>query len=69
MTDDPARNRYFTIQAVRLAGVVQVLLALLVLNHRLDWPHWIGYLLFINGFVDVFVIPVMLARRWRSPKE
>jgi hypothetical protein len=69
MTEDPARNRFFAIQAVRVAGVVQVLLALLVVNQRLAWPDWIGYLLFINGFVDVFVIPIMLARRWRSPKE
>ena len=69
MTEDPARSRYFTIQAVRIAGVVQVLLALLVFNHRLDWPDWIGYLLFLNGFVDVFAIPIMLARRWRSPDQ
>lgn len=67
MNGDPARNRFFMIQAVRIAGVVQVLLALLVLNQRLEWPDWIGYLLFVNGIVDVFVIPILLARRWRSP--
>jgi len=67
MTDDPARNRFFVIQAVRIAGVVQVLLALLVLNHRLDWPDVVGYVLFVNGIVDLFAIPIMLAKRWKSP--
>jgi hypothetical protein len=68
MSTDPARSRYFTIQAVRAAGVIQVLLALLILSHRLEWPEWVGYLLFVNGFIDVFAIPIMLARRWKSPK-
>jgi thiosulfate reductase cytochrome b subunit len=67
MTDDRARNRYFTIQAVRFAGVVQILLALVVLEGKLDWPGIIGYLLLANGLADVFLIPRLMAKRWRSP--
>ena len=66
MTEDPAKSRYFTIQAVRFAGVVQVLLALVVLNHRLDWPEVIGYLLLANGVADAFLVPHLLAKRWKS---
>lgn len=65
---DPARGRYFAIQAVRLAGVVQVLLALLVLNDRLDWPHIAGYLLLLNGLFDALFAPTLMARRWKTPE-
>lgn len=65
---DPARNRFVTIQAVRWFGVAQVLLAIALLSGRVGWPQWIGYVLVVNGLVDVFVIPAVLARRWRSPK-
>lgn len=68
MNDELARKRFFVIQAVRIAGAVQVLLALLVINQRLDWPAWIGYLLFANGFIDVFLVPILLAKRWRTPR-
>jgi hypothetical protein len=65
---DPARRRFFTIQAVRLAGVAFVVLGMLVVSQRIAWPVWIGYLLLANGLVDVFVIPLRLARRWRTPQ-
>lgn len=67
MNDDPARSRYFTIQAVRIAGVVQVALAALVLGGKLGWTELVGYLLLANGLADAFVIPALLARKWRSP--
>jgi hypothetical protein len=66
--DDPARGRFFTIQAVRLTGVACVVVGMLVADHRIGLPTWLGYLLIANGLVDVFVIPTMLARKWRSPE-
>ncbi|VWX47011.1 hypothetical protein [Novosphingobium sp. 9U] len=69
---DPARGRFFTIQAVRLAGVAFVVVGMLIASHRIALPgrlpSWLGYLLIVNGLVDVFVIPVRLARKWRSPE-
>jgi len=67
MTDDPAQGRYFTIQAVRIAGVAQVILALVVLNGQLDWPEIAGWLLLANGLADVFLVPHLLAKRWKTP--
>lgn len=69
---DPARGRFFTIQAVRLAGVACVVIGMLIVSGRLvlpDWlPVWLGYLLIANGLVDVFVIPTRLVRKWRTPE-
>lgn len=72
MTDaieaDAARRRFFTIQAVRLAGVAFVVIGMLIVSDRIAAPAWLGYLLLANGLVDVFIIPVRLARKWRTPQ-
>jgi uncharacterized membrane protein HdeD (DUF308 family) len=61
-----AKRRYFTIQAVRLAGVVMVLLGILVLNDKLAWPQLVGYFLVLNGLFDALFMPTLLARRWKT---
>lgn len=70
---DPARARFAAIQLVRLVGVVLVLLGVLVQAGRIEalaWvPRWAGYVLIAAGLADTFVMPMLLARRWRSPKE
>lgn len=68
LPSDPAPRRFFTIQAVRLAGVAFVVLGMMIVAGRIPWPAWLGYLLLINGLVDVFVIPLRLARKWRTPE-
>lgn len=68
---DPAAARFFAIQLVRLAGVAMVLVGLLVTARRIEalnvLPAWVGYLLIALGLVEVFVMPTVLARLWRSP--
>lgn len=72
MSEDPARARFFTIHAVRIAGVACVVLGMLIATQRASvfgWgPPWFGYLLIANGLVDVFVIPAKLVRKWRTPE-
>ena len=67
MTNDPAQGKWMIMQTVRLAGVVQVVLGILVISGKIDWPSVIGYVLAGNGLLDVFVIPLVLAKRWKSP--
>jgi uncharacterized membrane protein HdeD (DUF308 family) len=68
MTEALAKRRFFTIQAVRLAGVVMVLLGMLVLNGKLAWPQLLGYFLVLNGLFDALFLPTILARRWKTPE-
>lgn len=66
---DPAAARFAVIQIMRLAGVAMVVLGMLAATGRLSQlPEWAGYLLLVIGLADVFVMPTLLARRWRSPK-
>lgn len=61
-----ARSRFFAIGMLRLGGAVVTMLGLLILAGRIAAPDLAGYLLLVVGLVDFFVVPVLLARRWRS---
>lgn len=67
---DPAVARFAIINVTRIFGVACVIVGLLMANDRLfsGLPHWLAYLILANGLIDVFVLPVVLARKWRTPK-
>ncbi len=67
--EDPARSRYFTISMIRLAGVALVLAGALVVRQIIEWPVEAGYVLIVAGLFDVYIVPQVLARKWRTPKE
>ena len=71
MSDDRAKRRFFAMQAARIGGIGGVVVGLLIARQRIGWlegvPPWVGYLLVGIGLVDAFVVPPLLARRWRSP--
>lgn len=68
MTDDNrARTRFMIIQLMRLGGVALVVFSLLVINRVLTLPDIIGWPLLAIGLIEIFVIPRMLARIWRTP--
>jgi hypothetical protein len=68
---DPAAARWMVIQVVRAVGVATVLAGLLHTAGRIpalaDVPRWFGYVLVGVGFAEAFLLPQLLARRWRSP--
>lgn len=62
-----SRNRWLTIQAARIGGVVLAILGLLAGEGAIGGQSWIGYLLLAAGLFVVFIVPTRLARKWRSP--
>ncbi len=68
--DALAKKRFMAINLVRLMGVVMILVGLLFALDRVDIPqpprHLIGVFLIVIGMVDTFVVPLLLAKRWRS---
>lgn len=66
---DPAKAHFFAIQLTRWSGVGLALLGMLVLSRRLAWPEAAGYVLLALGLAEVFVLPTVLARRWKTPFE
>ena len=67
--DDKAQGRFLVLQMLRLSGVALVVLGLLAVNGKLGLPVMAGYLLIVVGVVDSFILPALLARRWKSPLE
>lgn len=63
------KQRFMAIQIMRVMGAVLVLLGILIAGGKVDLPVLIGYVFVILGMVDFFVMPKVLARRWRTPGE
>ena len=72
--DSLAKKRFFAITAMRLMGAIFVLIGFVLI--RGGWEvagqptdRWIGVAVVLVGAFDFAVFPLILARRWRSPKE
>jgi hypothetical protein len=63
---DPAKARFYFIAFHRVLGAALVVLGLMVIEGRIDWPEKLGYAFLVLGLVDVFIAPLALARLWRT---
>ena len=66
--NDPAAARFFALQAIRLSGVVMAVFGALILGKVVDLPQAVGYVLLVLGGLDFFVVPTLLAKKWKSPE-
>ena len=71
--DDQARARWLVISLLRLAGFAIAVLGLLMSQGAVDIAgdvnRLLGYLFIGIGLLDGFVVPQILARKWRTPPE
>ena len=67
--DTQARNRFIVIQIVRLSGVAMVLVGLLVMTGRIDWPREAGLVLAAAGLFEALLAPLLLSRKWKTPPQ
>ncbi|RDC59267.1 hypothetical protein HME9302_00454 [Alteripontixanthobacter maritimus] len=65
--NDPAKARFFAIGLLRLGGVALVLIGLLVVMERIALPHALGWGMIVAGAFGFSALPLILARRWKSP--
>ena len=64
---DPAKARFLALTLIRWIGVGLVLLGILVTAGKVHLP-WITGPIFVGfGLFDAFVMPVILARKWKTP--
>jgi hypothetical protein len=69
VSEDVARGRWLAINATRIAGVAMVVVGILGLQEVFEYPAFAGWRLVAVGLIDIFVIPRLMARKWRSPLE
>ncbi|MEC9066811.1 MAG: hypothetical protein VX569_05990 [Pseudomonadota bacterium] len=67
--NDPAMGRHFAIVAVRFTGIAFILLGILALRGAIDLADGVGYVLITVGLLEVFLVPMILVRRWRTPRQ
>jgi len=63
------KQRFMAIQIMRIMGAALVVLGILITGGKIALPVLIGYVFVFLGMVDFFLMPKILARRWRTPGE
>lgn len=72
--DALARKRFFALSIMRLMGAALVAIGFILIGGGFALAgqpadRWIGAAIVLVGAFDFAVMPLLLARRWRSPKE
>jgi hypothetical protein len=68
MTEDPARNRYFTMVFVQMIAAAGAVFGLVILGKADSmWMRLLGAAILLSGLYCIAVVPRALARRWRTP--
>ena len=68
-SENQAKQRFLFLNALRISGVLFVFLGIAVVRQAIEWPVEVGYLFILLGLVDVFFLPLLMARRWTSGGE
>ena len=63
---DPARARFMALTLIRWTGVGLVLVGMLINAGRIAAPGILGVVLVLLGLFDACIMPVILARRWKT---
>ncbi len=66
---DTAQLRYQIISLIRLMAAAQVVLGVVIIGGKLGLPYIVGAALVLTGVLEFFLIPRLLAGRWKSPSE
>jgi hypothetical protein len=65
-----AQYRFLVLNLVRISGAILLVLGLAVIaREAFGLPKAAGYVLFVVGMIDFIVVPVFLAKRWKSPPQ
>ena len=74
MADNPnseleARNRFLLMNAMRLGGVIMVMIGIAISVGEWNIPPVVGWVLIGLGLVESLIVPQMLARMWSSNRR
>lgn len=65
--DDLARKRFMVMNMVRFTGVGIAAFGAAITAGAVALPEMFGYLLIAAGAIDALVMPIVLARSWKTP--
>lgn len=65
-----AQYRFLVINLCRITGALMLVIGLAVIaREAFGLPKAAGYLLFLVGMFDFIVVPVFLAKKWKSKPQ
>lgn len=65
-----AQYRFLILNLVRISGAIMLVLGLAIIARGVfDLPELAGYVLFAIGIIDFMLVPLLLAKKWKSPKD
>ena len=65
-----AQQRFLLLNLARISGAFMLVIGLaIIVNGLFGLPVAAGYVLFLIGIVDFMLVPLLLAKRWKSPKD
>ncbi|HMO74798.1 MAG TPA: hypothetical protein PKD99_10110 [Sphingopyxis sp.] len=72
--DALAKKRFLALALMRIVGALLVLAGFVLIRGGFElagqpMDRWIGVAAVLIGAFDFAVMPLLLARRWRSPKD
>ena len=67
VSDEVARGRWMVINLLRIGGVAMVVAGMLGTRQVIPIPAIAAYALIAIGLLDIFLVPLLLARKWRTP--
>jgi hypothetical protein len=63
-----AQYRFLLLNLCRISGAILLVLGLAVIaREAFGLPKAAGYVLFFVGIIEFIFVPVLLAKRWKSP--
>ena len=69
VADSEARARWIALQLMRVSGAALVMFGAIIAVGRTSLPPVAGTVLMLVGLLDATVMPLVFARRWRSPRQ
>lgn len=66
---DAALMRYQVLSLIRLMAAAQVVLGVVIIGGKLGLPYIVGAALVLTGVLEFFLIPRLLAKRWKSDAQ
>ena len=65
-----AQYRFLVINLCRITGAIMLVIGLASISREVfGLPKAFGYVLFLIGMIDFLVVPVLLAKKWKSKPD
>ena len=64
------QQRFLVLNFIRISGAIMLVIGLAVIGNGLfGLPVAAGYALFAVGIADFILVPLLLAKKWKSPAD